>query len=356
MAYVENCTFDNGNQRTLWMRRVQIILKAKKTNKNGKSNTIVFGDPFLEDKDATLLTGQSIKQSQKTDQHTIRIIGSKYLATLKDCGVIEISNVEYDTLALIMLEEMYDVTIKVGYESTGTLETYFHGEISYISQKIHSHHDVTLYLTYASRAVAAYSQKRINFTGISSVNIYTLLEYLTACVGDTATLSRHLKEQVIDRAITESGTFTDLITECTAGLGETYQFSTDDSISGTVISCTTFTDKRFINLVDMGGVVSIKNGNPTVTSSGLDITLLPFMNFVPGDIIQIDNGWIDLSSGMNDAEAVKNTFNTSYIDKDGQYMIYEIHYAFANRGAEFELHVKARALDYFKNLSGISVK
>ena len=355
MVYVENCTFNNNNQITLWMRRVQVILKSKKTNKNGKSNTIVFGDPFLEDKDATLLTGQSVKLN-KTEQHTIKILGTKNLAMLKDNGVVEISNVEYDTIAMIMLEEMYDITIKVGYESTGTLETYFHGEVCYMSQKIHSHHDVTLYLPYASRAVAAYSQKRINFTGISSVNIYTMLEYLTTLVGDSATLSPSLKQRTMDRAISESGTFTDLITECTADLGETYQFSTDDSISGSVINCTTFSDKRFINLVDMGGVISIKNGNPTVTSSGLEMTVLPFMNFVPGDIIQIDNGWIDLSSGMNNADAVKNTFNTSYLDKDGQYMIYEIHYAFANRGAEFELRIKARALDYFKNLTGISVK
>jgi hypothetical protein len=354
MAYVENCTFNNSNTRTLWMRRVQVILKSKKTNKNGNSNTIVFGDPVLEDDDAKLLTGTSIKLN-KTEQNTIKITGSKYLATLKDNGVVEISNVEYDTIAMIMLEEMYDITIKVGYESTGTLETYFHGEVSYMSQKIHSHHDITLYLTYASRAVAAYSQKRINFTGTSSVNVYTMLQYLTSLVGDSATLSSSLKQQTVDHVITESGTFTDLITECTANLGETYQFSTDDSISGTVISCTTFTDKRFINLVNLGGTISIKNGNPTVTSSGLDITLLPIMNFVPGDIIQIDNGWIDLSSGMNNTDSVKSTFNTSYIDKDGQYMIYEIYYAFANRGSEFELHIKARALDYYKNLTGISI-
>lgn len=356
-AYAES-TAINGAQPTLWNRKIQIIFSSKTANKNGKGLRLIIGDndgPTDKDYQELQLGDYANKHNPPGTNFDIRVSGTKYLALTKDKGVIEINNLEYDTVALIMNAQLFKIEIKIGYGSLNNLFTIAKGEVSYISQKIHSHHDTTTYITYASEFVAAWSQSRINFSVNSGINLYSLINYLFIENGGTEVktdLDVALKYNTLQNVYNEWDNSANIIDKALATQGTTYQLSSDSSLSGNVISCTSLGEKRVINLQE--SQIMIMNGNPTVTSQGLKIKLIPSFNFVPGDILIIDNAMIDVSGGMNNPDSVTNTFNVNYMDTNGQYMIQEINYVFENRGSNFYLDVTARAVSLFENISGAS--
>lgn len=351
MSYVENPLYGAAIEKNTWLRKIQIVLTSKVTNSSGKTYKVIIGDNdiSLEQELGALTAG---KYNSSGTNLAIRISGSKYLALLKDKGTISIWNLEYDTIALIMAAQLYKIEIKVGYSSLGSMFTIAKGEISYISQKIHSKHDVETYISYASEFVASFSQSRINFNINSGVNLYSLINYLFLQNGGAQVqLSSNLKEIVLENIENSYGKASTIIDSVLGKTGGAYQLSTDSSLAGNVVSVTNLNDKRVIVLNP--NQINIANGNPTVTSDGLRINLFPTFNFVPGDVLKLENSFIDISSGTSDAESVVSTFNQSYMDSNGCYMIYQIDYIFENRGNTFILNVKARALDYFKKLAGV---
>lgn len=352
-AYVEEQLLSSTQDlKNNWMRKIQIIFTSKKAHGDNKGYRLVIGDndESLEKTFGELKVGDYNKTGVN---YNIKISGSKFLALLKDKGTIEISNLEYDVIALIMAEELYRIEIKIGYKSLDSLITVAKGEVSYISQKIHSHHDTTTYISYASEYVASFSQSRINFNINSSINLYTMLNELFLKQGakvNTIYLSPRLKEYILNEVYSNYGTTTTIIDSVIGMTGGSYSLSTDSSIAGNVISCTNLQEKRVIKINP--NQINITKGNPTVTSQGLQISLIPVFNFIPGDILQIDNSYFDISSGTTKAESVQNTFNQSYIDANGQYMIQQIDYELENRGKNFVYNIKARAVSLFKNISG----
>ena len=305
-----------------WMRQIEVILTSRKCNKAMKFST---DDKY---------------------QFNMDIMGTKNLALNKDKGTLTIYNLEYDKMMETILLEYFIIEIKIGYKSTGNLMTIFKGEVSYISQKIHSHHDVETYITFASTIVARYSQSRMNFNLNSGVNIYSALNYICKLsgIGNKARINPNLKKEILTKIYTNYNTASTVFDNLTSTSGE-YYLSTDYS-EGNVINCTTINDKRKIK-VDPN-TINITRGNPTVTSAGLKITLLPTFNFMPGDILIIDNSILNVS--IRDAESVTSTFNTNYLDQNGMYMIISIEFHFQNRGDAFELNITARALDIIKKI------
>lgn len=307
-----------------WMRQINVILSSRITHKSMSFNNF---DP--------------------RSQFTMDITGQKKVSLREDKGTFTIYNLEYDKICEIIINQYFTIEIQAGYQSMGNLPTIFKGEVSYISQKIHSAHDTETYFCYASTMVARFSQSRINFNLNSSINLYSALNYVCKLSGirsENYNISPELKKEVLQSIYNNYGTCTTVFDNLTSTSGD-FVLSTDES-EGMLIDVTTINEKRKLKIDP--NIINITNGNPTVTSAGLQMSVLPVMNFKPGDILIMDNSLINVS--IKDAASVIETFNTNYLDQNGMYMIIEIRYHLQNRGASFEFEIQARALDIIKKM------
>lgn len=313
-----------NKEKICWMRQINVILTSRKVRRSMSFNNF---DP--------------------RSQFTMDLAGQKKVSLNEDKGTFTIYNLEYDKISEILINEYFTIEIQAGYQSMGTLPTIFKGEISYISQKIHSAHDTETYFCYASTLVARYSQSRINFNLNSSINIYSALNYVCKLSGirsENYRISPELKKELLQNIYNNYGTCATVFDNLTSTSGN-YDLSVDSS-DGLLIDVTTINEKRKIKIDP--NIINITSGNPTVTSAGLQMSVLPVMNFKPGDILILDNSLINVS--IKDAESVKDTFNTNYLDQNGMYMIIEIHYHLQNRGSAFDFDIQARALDIIKKM------
>ena len=99
-------------------------------------------------------------------------------------------------------------------------------------------------------------------------------------------------------------------------------------------------------------VIDITNGHPHLNEDGLTLTVSPTQNYLCTDVIQIDNAIIGLEE-VTSLNQLSKMYGI-YLDKDGQYMIYQIQYALENRGSAFSFNLtcKSRALVAKLNLGG----
>lgn len=326
-----------------WMR----LLRIELTSKLNPRNVMVFGNTFGQTK-RTYQHG--LPSPTINDALTIKVDGTKYPATNKDKGVITIINLSYDTIVKIKLGMYYKIKILCGYQSWNK-EPFpiFEGEISHMSQKIYSAHDTETYIQFASSLVASYSQNRMNFTLNSGINLYAAMNYMLNANGArNVHIDPELKKSFINEVKHYYGTASTILDSAKLANCGSYDISTD-GVDGNVIDITTIKGKRVIKIDNKS--IPIGSGNPTVSSEGLAITLLPLMNLKVGDVLEIDNALLDIS--INSAD-VTSTFNANYMDTNGRYMIYELRFTLENRGNSFQYNIKARALDIIKNLSGVS--
>ncbi len=320
---MNNGTLEQKN-KLCWMRQIEIRLYSELTHKK-----IVFG-------------------GTDKNQLNISVKGGKYLSSLKDKGTCTISNLTYAQITEIILGKYYQIEIWAGYR-TQQLQCFFRGEVSYISDKIRARRDHECYILFASKMVAAYSQQRMNFNLNSGINLYAAFNYICLTNGISAShLPQSLKNEFLEEVTSNWGTPATLC-EQLANNTSSFSIDTDASIDGGgVVDCTTFRDKRMIRLNP--NTINFTRGNPTLDSDGLHITLLPTFCFKPGDIIIIDNAILDLS--ISNAEQVASTFKSNYIDPNGAYMIIDLEYNFENRGATFEINVRARSMNIIANITG----
>ena len=345
-----------------WMR----LLKIELTSQINPRQKIVFGE--TKPQTERLRYSLGIPAPTINDNLMIKVDGTKYPATAKDKGTLTICNLTYETLIRIVEGKFYNIKIYCGYQSWNGEEPFpiFDGEIAYMSPKVYSNHDVEVYIIFTSKLVASYSQNRMNFSLNSGLNLYAAMNYMLAAQG---VQNRHIDVKLKDSFINEYkqlyGKANTILDSATLNNTGDYTISTD-GIDGNVIDVTTIKGKRVIKITDR----SIPIGNqPTVSSEGLNITLLPIRNLKVGDILKINNALIDTS--ISSAESVHSTFNTNYLDATGgtlvdengtyrkegsygYYMIMELHYILENRGSNFQYQIKGRALSIIKNLTGVS--
>lgn len=299
------------------------------------------------------LTSRVLKQTivlgSKEDNLNIKISGTKEPAILKDGGVISINNMDYSLIIKIIVGKFYDIKIIAGYEGSdprdkGKGMTIFKGSVAFISNKINPTRDSECYINFASDVVAMYSQNRMNLALNSSINLYSAFDYICyqSKMGKNVHIDPHLKELFLNEARNYYATASTILNSVTIQGGE-YTISTDGS-EGTVIDITTTKGKRLINL--SGRDVPFLN-QPTVSTEGLTFTILPVFSFKVGDIIQMDNSIIDISSSSSEAY---NVFNSNYMDTNGQYMITKIDYELNNRADTFQFVIRGRALDIIKKV------
>lgn len=300
------------------------------------------------------LTSIELKQrvtiggTEDKDNLYINVSGTKYPAILKDGGVISIKNMDYSMIVKLIVGHFYDIRIIAGYEGSdpnhkGEGMTIFKGSVAFISQKINPTRDSECYINFASDVVAKYSQNRMNLALNSSINLFSAFEYICMRSGMRQVhIDPDLKKKFLDEAKAYYASASTILNSQTLQGGD-YTLSTGDE-EGTVIDITTTRHKRLIKLTSRD--IPFLN-QPTVSSEGLSFTILPVFGFKVGDIVELDNSIIDISSAAAEA---KNVFNSNYMDTNGQYMIVQIEYTLQNRGDTFELKIKGRALDIIKKV------
>ena len=345
--------------RECWMRRIRITFESKPgavAAVAGKDDEFL---PWLRRRYPGLAKlGASDRVKLVIDErYNIKVKGTKNLGLLQDGGVIEISNITYDSIALIIALKLYCVTIEVGYENAGSLFCVAKGEVSWLQQKIRSRHDYNLYISYASELVAAWSQNRINFSIRSGCNLSDMLHWMFIKQGasiEQILIDDRLRRLVASDTYASSGTSADIVTQAlNSYAGQTRGLVTraDSSLENKVISISDLSKSRVIKVNE--NFINIGNGNPTVTANnGLDISLFPAMNFVPGDILVVPSRLIDTSQGLTTATGVQTTFNQNWLNPNGQYVIRRINYTFENRGQTFIFDINAVPVNLYQALAG----
>lgn len=345
--------------RKCWIRRLRITFESKP----GAVNRLAAQDeeflPWLRKKYPGLEklgTSDTVKLVID-ERYNIKVKGTKNLGLLQDSGVIEISNITYDSIALIIALKLYRITIEVGYENNGSLFCVAKGEVSWLQQKIRAKHDYNLYISYASELVASWSQSRINFSIRSGCNLSDMVYWMFIQQGaspEQILVDDRLRRLVASETYANSGTSANIVTRAlSAYSGSTGGLVThsDSSLENKVISISDLRNSRVIKINE--NFINIANGNPTVTANnGLDISLFPAMNFVPGDIIVVPSRLIDTSQGLTSATGAQTVFNQHWLNPDNQYVIRRINYAFENRGQDFIFNINALPVNLYAALTG----
>jgi hypothetical protein len=350
-------------QRHLWMRRLRITFESKENVINQLAEQDEEFLPWLMRKypglkDVKAQGGVRLVIGDNPDDNfNIRVTGIKNLGLTQDNGVIQISNITYDSIALIMALKLYRVKIEVGYQDNDDLFCVAKGEVSWIQQKIRSRRDYELYITYASELVASWSQNRINFSMRSGCNVSDMIHWMFMQEGlsaDKVMLDNRLRRMVATNTLTSFGQATNIIDQSLAAHSDNLYglvVNSDSSYNGNVISISDISQSRVIPILEK--FIYIADGNPTVTSNnGLQIKLFPVFNLIPGDIIVVPNRLIDTSNGMTTTEGAYNTFNQNWLNPDGEYIIRRIEYTFENRGNTFLFNVNAIPVNLYTGLTG----
>ena len=346
-------------ERKCWIRRLRITFESKP----GAVNRLAAQDeeflPWLRKKYPGLEklgTSDTVKLVID-ERYNIKVRGTKNLGLLQDNGVIEISNITYDSIALIIALKLYRITIEVGYENNGSLFCVAKGEVSWLQQKIRAKHDYNLYISYASELVASWSQSRINFSIRSGCNLSDMVYWMFVQQGaspEQILVDDRLRRLVASETYANSGTSANIVTQALgaySGSAGGLVTHSDSSLENKVISISDLRNSRVIKINE--NFINIANGNPTVTANnGLDISLFPAMNFVPGDIIVVPSRLIDTSQGLTSATGAQTVFNQHWLNPDNQYVIRRINYAFENRGQDFIFNINALPVNLYAALTG----
>lgn len=291
----------------------------------------------------------------------IEISGGKYLSCLKDNFTIKIYNLPMPEILKIMIGQWFHVQIYAGYLGLQNRESadgklLFDGGVISISNQKNEYKDNVLSLVCGSRFMARAMKWRCNVNFSSGVNMYTAIRYIGSKAGLTnISVSDSFKGEFytqIQSAKSTAGNFYD-----TLASGNDSFFDNADSTDGAQISF--FNALRYENRqvleVDMNKGMMI-GGTPQVTSNGVTWDSLPVYNYKCGDLVHLDNSYINAGGNDSYSSVTSSVPNAFYMDTEGLYYIYELTYNLSNTTGNFDIHILAKAKSLFKKVysSGVS--
>ena len=307
-----------------WKRLLSVKLS------NGTS-TVTYGNKYLVGKEDVAIT----------------VKGSKYMGALKDVCKIVISNLPYSEVLNIIDGKYFDVEVWAGYENGGD-RCIFSGGTLYISgDRTDTKTSETIILC-GSKLLSKFSQKRINLTLNSGINLYAAAKAVAQAAGiSNPNISPELRSKILENTQvvddTVGGWFGKLLKQ-----NSDLVLSTDDS-RGNPFSLYSATRGNGRYIVLTSDLINITGGYPQISSEGVSFSCMPTYNFSCGDTIKIDNSIIQAPvQSQNELKSPK----TFYLDKDGEYVIFEIDYTLENRGEEFGYKILAKSRNLFKKLRG----
>lgn len=310
-----------------WMRRLEVTLTSTKRKKR-----LVFGaNRFIDGDDLAI------------DVH-----GFKYMSTLKDECIIKINNLTYNEVLQIIHGEFYDVEVKAGYEST-SINTIFKGGVLYISNDVNDRKTNTIIILCASKLVAKYGQKRLNLSLNSGVNMYAALRFIckrAAIPSSETNISTQFKKKFLQELTTIDNTAASYIDKL-CNENDTY-IPNADAITNGIVSL--FDAAKSNNrIIDLNKDNIILQSYPHLNTDGVDLSVMPTLNFMCGDVVKIDNSIIQIP--VTDKSEISKNYGY-FLDKDGMYMIYQMEYTLQNRGPSFQLKMLCKSRSLISNLAG----
>lgn len=290
------------------------------------------------------LTSSSLHKTITFKDFDISIVGSKYMSCIKDKFTIKIKNLTYSEILQLINGKYYTIEILCGYKSIGA-QSIFKGSVIYMSYQQDDPTTNTIIILAGSKLVAQYGQSKMNMSLNSGINMYSAIKFLCKRAGiRNANVNEKLKYRILKESISTQ----EAIGNSIQSFANIMEFATNSE--GTNNNDVTILDpsnssNRVIK-IDSSNLILV-SGYPKLSSDGLTLSTLPIFNFVPLDVIQLDNSLIDLSVESNDS----SNFNKSmFLDKDGKYMIIQIDYDLANRSSEYRLTITAKARSlYLRN-------
>lgn len=325
----ETVTAASGQLRHPWMRVLEVEL-ANETDK------MIFGT----------------ETDQNKNPLDISVEIHKYMSALKDECVIRIKNMTYSQIAQMIDSKYYNVTIRAGYKNAGAVEM-FRGAVLFVTNAVTESNTRTneAVILCASTLVAKYGQSRMSCSLSGSLNMYDAIRQIAAEAGlkGNIAISEKLKEirlkaneveNVLDtpggwlnRLVTKNGSFVINTDETTGCLFQIY-----DAKRGAA---------SVVKIDD--NAINLSNGYPQINSNGLTLSVLPFFPFVCGEVIQINNYLIQLPEVT---EKTGNKNASYFLDKNGEYIIYEIDMRLTNRGDNFSEQLLCKSRSLFQNITG----
>ena len=306
-----------------WMRVLRISLTTKSPGQNGKNKQLVF------------------EENENGVGLAISVNGNKFMSTLKDNCTVKISNLTYTEIVQIITGQFYNIKIECGYKSSG-VQTIFEGGVMYISNLRESVDTNTVTILCASHLVASYGQRRINLSFNSGINMYSAINFVCKVGGvPNPNISTQFKKQFLEGIENaHNQTAAEWVNDQTTKNGS--YISSSDCIGNSFMTLfdANKSNARVIKLNK--DTLLLTNGFPRMTADGLVFSVMPTFAFQCGDTIVMDNSLIQINV-TSQSEATKNL--GGLLDKNGQYMIYEMHYQLENRGQNFfiEIYAKTRS-------------
>lgn len=299
-------------------------------------------------------TGDKIQYSTEDESRSlvIEVTGTKHLSLMKDEFVIDIYNLTYsEVLRLIKLK--YDsVEIYAGYQTT-SVSRIFKGKVFYISMGRESRETSITHIICVSEMVGVYNSK-LNLSLNSGINMYAAVNYALRKSGvRDINLSEQLKRRYLQELDVHKGSSTNIIQDL---LSSYSRFSSQaDSSSNTSVSIWDLkrSDRRKIRINTKNGMVI--NGPPTLTTDGLRFESLPVLNYMPGDILLIDNSIILMTiTSLQEAQTTNLGLYLSKMNEEGlgEYLLYKIDYSLSNRDGDFKVTLLAKTASLLDGLLG----
>lgn len=309
-----------------WLRILTV------TFSNGK-NKITFGENYLED---------------KTDM-SISVVGHKYMSSLKDNCTIKINNLNYYQIIRLIDGKYYDVEVKAGYKDLGA-RTIFKGGVLYISNNLGDKKTSTAIILCASNLVAKFGQKRINLTLNSGVNLYSALKYMCKKSGIVDyTISTQFKKKFLQEVTNYDNKNISTILDNLCENNSSYIVNSDSSVNGSDFWIYDANKSNARTFTLTSKMVQIIGDYPSLNQDGLNFKILPTYNFIPGDVIELDNSIINIYADRADGSNFSKPY---FLDELGLYTIYEIEYNLENRGNNFYLDLTCKSRSKISNILG----
>lgn len=285
----------------------------------------------------------------------IEISGGKYLSCLKDNFTIKIYNLPMPEILKIMMGEWFHVQIFAGYLGTQNRDTaqgklLFDGGVISISNNLVDYKDNVLSMICGSRFMAKAMQWRCNVNFSSGVNMYNAIKYIAHKAGLTnISVSDSFKSEFytqIANAKSTAGNFFD-----TLASGNESFFDNVDSTDGAQISffdALKYENRQVIEIDISKGMMI--GGVPSVTSNGVTWTSLPVYNYKCGDLVHLDNAYINTGGNESYSSVTSSVPNAFYLDTEGLYYVYELTYNLDNTTGSFQVNILAKAKSLFKKV------
>lgn len=310
-----------------------------------------------DDTGQTLTIGKTIDDSNKPK---IEITGSKYISSLKDNFTIKVYNMTYLQIYTIQKRQLFHVKIYAGYLNG---QNYFNFNApniydGYVLNMLNSkkeYKDSIATFIVTSKAVAKAQQFRLSISYQSGVNLYSMAKYIADKAGlENSVISESLKTTFSEDLASCDTSATTYLDQIANSSGTTYV--TTDSTSDSDFSLIDLSDEyrpRTTIIIDPSKGMLIGDA-PEINSSGLTFDSLPVVSYLVGDLINIDNAYVNVASGQDNYSTTTKTPNAVYLNAQGLYYIWQVDYSLSNTNGDFKLHLTCKNKELFDNLTSSS--